>query len=99
MAIIAVPPADKRQDGPPGNGPRPSPPVLTPAATGTVGPLPAGWSYPALQNLIAGASAPADGEQDKEWLEQTETKTKSALQQFQLQAKLSQASSPPTAQF
>lgn len=46
------------------------------------------WAYPAISTLLAGSSGtPASGEAEA-WLRQTETRMRSALQQFQLQSKL-----------
>lgn len=46
------------------------------------------WAYPAISTLLAGSGGtPASGEAEA-WLRQTETRMRSALQQFQLQSKL-----------
>lgn len=47
-----------------------------------------GWAYPAIGELLRVQETTQGDEQDLEWLRQTETRTKHALQQFQLQAKL-----------
>ncbi len=65
----------------------PSPP---PPAAG--GPITAGnitrWAYPAIEGLIADTLTLEESEADKAWVKEVEGRTKNALQQFQLQAKL-----------
>jgi S-DNA-T family DNA segregation ATPase FtsK/SpoIIIE len=46
------------------------------------------WAYPAIDGLISESLTTAEGEEDKVWVKQIENRTKNALQQFQLQAKL-----------
>jgi DNA segregation ATPase FtsK/SpoIIIE, S-DNA-T family len=48
----------------------------------------AGWAYPTIGELIAESLTPAADDEDKAWVKQIENRTKNALQQFQLQAKL-----------
>jgi S-DNA-T family DNA segregation ATPase FtsK/SpoIIIE len=48
------------------------------------------WSYSGIQELVsAHATAPTRLEEDREWLRSTVSKARSALQQFQLNSKLS----------
>lgn len=46
------------------------------------------WAYPAISGVVSGAQSAAESNDDSEWLHAVETKTKHALQQFQLQAKV-----------
>lgn len=47
------------------------------------------WSYPAIESLLfTGSVTSSESENDQEWLKQIESKTKGALQQFQLRSKL-----------
>jgi len=46
------------------------------------------WAYPELERLLANTIIPAESDDDKTWVKQVENRTKNALQQFQLQAKL-----------
>lgn len=46
------------------------------------------WAYPAIAGVVSGAQSGAISNDDNEWLNAVETKTKHALQQFQLQAKV-----------
>ncbi len=52
------------------------------------------WAYP-LDRLLPSMQGVGDTDADREWLKQTEAKTKHALQQFQLQAKLLDAKLTP----
>lgn len=47
-----------------------------------------GWAYSHVQSLIAATSSQQDTQKDQEWLKEVEFRTRNALQQFQLQAKL-----------
>jgi S-DNA-T family DNA segregation ATPase FtsK/SpoIIIE len=51
-------------------------------------PAEAKWAYPKVANVVSSAQPHADSADDTEWLHAVETKTKHALQQFQLQAKV-----------
>lgn len=46
------------------------------------------WPWPRILGLLSDVRRQAEDIQDEEWLRQAETRTKQALQQFQLQAKL-----------
>lgn len=71
---------------PAGGGSSASPdPVDVDVAPTTVG---RSWAYPAIDELIAGARSAGESAADEEWLHTAESRTKHALQQFQLQAKL-----------
>jgi S-DNA-T family DNA segregation ATPase FtsK/SpoIIIE len=54
-----------------------------------------GWAFPGIMNLLLGQPSDVEDEQDREWLRQTESRTKHALQQFQLQARLLSAALTP----
>jgi S-DNA-T family DNA segregation ATPase FtsK/SpoIIIE len=54
-----------------------------------------GWAYPAIEGLVAGSAAAVDTDQDREWLKSVESRTRNALQQFQLQAKVLGATLTP----
>ena len=58
-------------------------------------PADSSWAYPHVQTLIAATSHGEDSAQDQEWLKQIEFRTRSALQQFQLQAKLVESTLTP----
>ncbi|OFV84187.1 MAG: hypothetical protein A2W26_09485 [Acidobacteria bacterium RBG_16_64_8] len=84
-----LPPTPPPQSGPTGGKTAPSstpapPEDGAPRTPGTV----TGWAYPAIGGLITESLTPAQGEEDKVWVKQIENRTKNALQQFQLQAKL-----------
>ncbi|MBK9132450.1 MAG: DNA translocase FtsK [Gammaproteobacteria bacterium] len=46
------------------------------------------WAYPGIVGVVSGAQPHAESNDDSEWLHSVEIKTKHALQQFQLQAKV-----------
>ena len=46
------------------------------------------WAYPAIADVVSSAQSDALSNDDSEWLHSVEMKTKHALQQFQLQAKV-----------
>ena len=46
------------------------------------------WAYPAISEVIGEATSLDEDADDRDWLHAAETRTKHALQQFQLQAKL-----------
>jgi S-DNA-T family DNA segregation ATPase FtsK/SpoIIIE len=46
------------------------------------------WAYPAIAAVVSNAQPHAETTDDTDWLHSVETKTKHALQQFQLQAKV-----------
>jgi S-DNA-T family DNA segregation ATPase FtsK/SpoIIIE len=46
------------------------------------------WISPQIRQLLADTAVQADNAEDEEWLRHTEARTKQALQQFHLQAKL-----------
>jgi S-DNA-T family DNA segregation ATPase FtsK/SpoIIIE len=46
------------------------------------------WAYPSIPSLLPQASSPSANDADTEWLAQTTSAAKSALQQLQLQAKV-----------
>lgn len=84
-----ISPTPPPQGGPTGGGTappsEPSPPAEgSPRDPGAV----TRWAYPAIGGLVTETLTPAEGEQDKVWVKQIENRTKNALQQFQLQAKL-----------
>lgn len=87
-----------REDGGSGGSPLPPEPPATPG-DGGVNPAEeaqdssqicreASWAYPRVADVVASAQPHADTADDTEWLHSVETKTKHALQQFQLQAKV-----------
>ncbi len=102
----APPPPTPTPPDPPPQSPQ-SPSAPTPAATSApdmptpaVGGLPivgetSPWAYPGIQDVIAQADTLPETDQDLDWLRQTETKSKHALQQFHLQAKLLSSSLTP----
>jgi DNA segregation ATPase FtsK/SpoIIIE, S-DNA-T family len=53
--------------------------------------LSSGWAYPAIVELLRKDATPENGKATEEWLRQTETTAKHALQQFHLQARLLQS--------
>ena len=56
------------------------------------------WAYPGITKLVANYSGGTqDSAADEEWLKQTESRCKGALQQFQLQSKLISRSLTPNA--
>lgn len=57
---------------------------------------PEGWRYP-IEGLLSGQPAGQQTEEEAQWLKATEFKLKSALQQFQLQAKLVTSKLTPNA--
>lgn len=84
-------------EAPPPPTPRPSPPGQTapkpmPDAAQTEGHPPgpngARWAYPSLSTILGNTISPERTEADKTWVKEIENRTKNALQQFQLQAKL-----------
>jgi S-DNA-T family DNA segregation ATPase FtsK/SpoIIIE len=89
------PPADDA-----GSGGSPVSPPTPPTPTGganepTTTPgvnIPAGlntkWAFPGIADAVTGAQPHANSQDDGDWLHAVETKTKHALQQFQLQAKV-----------
>ena len=98
-----VRPSRKRRDdggGPP--PPPPDPPTLPGPATPptAVTPAPSAdagadvraarspWAYPGIGTLLRNAGDVDAGGEEHEWLKQVESRTRHALQQFQLQAKL-----------
>ncbi len=87
----APPPPPPPPDPPPAPGPVPPPVAVVtepPAGAGAGGrPSQSPWAYPALGSLLRAAGA-ADSTEEREWLKQVEGRTRHALQQFQLQAKL-----------
>ena len=80
-----------------------SPVVLDPitkSIESTIEPTPptSAWIYPVVGELIANYSGGSkDSAADEEWLKQTESRCKGALQQFQLQSKLLSKSLTPNA--
>jgi S-DNA-T family DNA segregation ATPase FtsK/SpoIIIE len=46
------------------------------------------WAYPGIAGVVSNAQPHTDSNDDSEWLRSVEIKTKHALQQFQLQAKV-----------
>lgn len=85
----SVPPSPPPSgSGAPASGAAPPPPE---ASSGQ----PAGWAYPTVAGLVAGTAAEVDTDQDREWLKAVEARTRSALQQFQLQAKVLGATLTP----
>lgn len=48
----------------------------------------AGWAYPRIREIISGAVPDSQSSEDTDWLRSVETRTKHALQQLQLQAKV-----------
>lgn len=66
----------------------PSAPSSSPGRAPTVASEIALWAYPLIGGLVAETLTPAEGEEEKAWVKQIENRTKNALQQFQLQAKL-----------
>ena len=84
-----VPPNQSPREGLTGGPTQPfsvhSPPLdRVPSRPGEV----ACWANPAIGALVAENLTPAEGDEDKAWVKQIENRTKNALQQFQLQAKL-----------
>ncbi|MFO0590498.1 MAG: FtsK/SpoIIIE domain-containing protein [Polyangiaceae bacterium] len=63
-------------------------PVASPTSTG-------GWAYPVIATLVAGSATELDTDADREWLKAVEGRTRNALQQFQLQAKVLGATLTP----
>ena len=53
------------------------------------------WAYPAIAGVVSDAQSDGVSNDDSEWLHAVETKTKHALQQFQLQAKVVSATLTP----
>jgi DNA segregation ATPase FtsK/SpoIIIE, S-DNA-T family len=49
------------------------------------------WACPGVQSLLTDETSQTDTEEERAWLKQIELRTKGALQQFQLQAKLNQS--------
>lgn len=47
-----------------------------------------GWAYRSIQHLLSKSGTEEDSLHDQEWVKQIEFRTRTALQQFQLQAKL-----------
>jgi S-DNA-T family DNA segregation ATPase FtsK/SpoIIIE len=58
-------------------------------------PLIDGWAYPGISRLLSATPDMPEGAEDREWLARTAAATKSALQQLQLQAKLTTSSLTP----
>ena len=86
-------PPDQPDDGGEPDTPTETPPPepVTPPTGGT--PLPAldedsGWVSPEILGILSEVRAGTENADDEAWLRQTEVKTRHALQQFQLQAKL-----------
>jgi S-DNA-T family DNA segregation ATPase FtsK/SpoIIIE len=84
---------------PPGPPPTPPPPAgpaasrpSAPESEGAIGAKPAAgqspWAYPGISALVRGVGATEETVEDRNWLKQAESRTRHALQQFQLQAKL-----------
>lgn len=78
--------------------PAPLPAVPIPAAVEDASRIDAtsGWAFPNIASLIKPSAKSVDDEQlEAAWLKQVSMATKSALQQFQLQAKLIEAAATP----
>ena len=89
-----APPADDGSGGNPGSPRTPElpdggtvQPVAPPKNQHAERSSPA-WAYPAIAGVVSGAQSDAESNDDSEWLHAVEMKTKHALQQFQLQAKV-----------
>jgi DNA segregation ATPase FtsK/SpoIIIE, S-DNA-T family len=74
-----VPPAPAK---PGGVVAKPATEVSSQSQTGAI------WAYPAIADVVSDAHSEAESTDDTNWLRSVETKTKHALQQFQLQAKV-----------
>jgi S-DNA-T family DNA segregation ATPase FtsK/SpoIIIE len=61
------------------------PPDRPPSATSSSG---QSWAYPAIAEVVGSKESAGENAEDLEWLHTAESRTKHALQQFQLQAKL-----------
>jgi len=100
--------ADGTDDEPPegGNVPLTTPPSFpggpapsaagpeaetNPATTSVV------WAYPAISHLVGQSQQAIENPTDSEWLKRIQLVTKTALQQFQLQARLAEATLTPNA--
>jgi len=55
------------------------------------------WAYPAISNLLGQTQQAAENPSDSEWIKRIQLITKTALQQFQLQARLAEATLTPNA--
>ena len=66
----------------------PSVPSPPPGRVPTVAGDASRWTYPSIGGLVGETLTPAEGEEEKAWVRQIESRTKNALQQFQLQARL-----------
>lgn len=88
------PPDDSGSGGTPVSPPAPTTPgghakqPVTKAKEKAEGSADAKWAYPRIAGVVSNAQPHADSNDDGEWLRSVETKTKHALQQFQLQAKV-----------
>lgn len=96
---------DQRDDEPPSNeGQPPVPPVPPPQPPSTpaahaVPPIgaEARWAFPAIRDLVPQQQDDTRSSADAEWLKRIELSTKTALQQYQLQAKLAESTLTPNA--
>lgn len=89
---------DNPPSGDPPSGEPPATPQPTSSGSGAAEPVPDdvpvpessghAWAYPAIGDLVGTAHAANENAEDQEWLHTAESRTKHALQQFQLQAKL-----------
>jgi len=81
---------------PPPNQPLGSSSLVTPP-TVSLTQSPTRWAYPAIANLVAEMHPAAEDPADAEWLKRIQLATKTALQQYQLQARLAEATLTPNA--
>jgi S-DNA-T family DNA segregation ATPase FtsK/SpoIIIE len=101
IRAVSKPEADAYEpplDAPPESAPKPPP--LAPDQPGPAAAVPVphqrtestreamAWVYPALSAVVSDHASQAETAQDRDWLRDTETRAKHALQQFQLQARL-----------
>jgi len=90
----ATPPSAE-PESPPTDGPKATDPAPLNAQNTAPNPVLAHeasrWAYPRIQGLLADVVSETDTEEERTWLKQIEMRTKGALQQFQLQAKLAQS--------
>lgn len=87
-------PSDPEPPGPPPGGPAGGGPSSGPTSNATkepatnIAPSASCWAYPEIATIVGDSHATTENADDQEWLRSAETRTRHALQQFQLQAKL-----------
>jgi S-DNA-T family DNA segregation ATPase FtsK/SpoIIIE len=81
-----------------GSSPRPEGPQVGPVVpTDPQPPAQNTWAYPGIVPILSGATISGETQADRDWLAQVSNRTRTALQQFQLQSRLVQALLTPNA--